>query len=203
MPDPKEAKQDSLKIKGSDGGNPSTENYSRQYLNELEFGQEYMGDDARNQGDADGKPTKLTLEAFEARKNLKAVADTLMVHDPLLHGEKNPFKTNKSISEEESEVNKMLYEDIKDAAQDIMLNEDELIQNKALDVEIEKQNEKQAMIPKEDMGVKFNTMFKGHDGVADPIIEEAALQHALKGGNSMPNILRSIDQEFVMIKEEE
>jgi len=68
---------------------------------------------------------------------LKAVADSLKVYDPMVHGQVNPYKDKQGIVNKEYQQNQILYDEIKDVVSDEIINAEEIQYNKELNQQAE------------------------------------------------------------------
>ena len=73
--------------------------------------------------------------ANKERDRLKAVADSLKVYDPGVHGKVNPFKDREGVVNKEYQQNNILYDEIKEAVTDEILNADQIEYQKNLEKE--------------------------------------------------------------------
>tara|TARA_R100000808_G_C2155533_1_gene168442 strand:+ start:4223 stop:4783 length:561 start_codon:yes stop_codon:yes gene_type:complete len=73
--------------------------------------------------------------ANKERDRLKAVADSLKVYDPAVHGKVNPFKDREGVVNKEYQQNNILYDEIKEAVTDEILNADQIEYQKNLEKE--------------------------------------------------------------------
>jgi len=124
----------------------------------------------------------------EGFDRILTIANTLKVYDPSVHGVKNPFEDVDTTSNEQ-QASQILYDEIKEAVEDDILNADANVQEDLMKEQKVLEDVSQPPEPE-----NYNQKFKDEygEGVqgSDPILEAAGL----KAGESfsMVDIMNSI-----------